>query len=397
MANWEVRVLDRSGALLASPAVYDQASFALLRNEVGAVELVMPLDLPGAQHLQPRNLLELWHEGVWVTGGIILSRTFSSREDGMSLITVSGPDYLGWLAHRLVKPPEGLVADRRPPAPGDNLLKAFVRSHVTDPTEPARDVPLLSCEPDESLSTKEIDRRGEGEGQYETVLEMVQSITTEADDVEFGVVREGGALIFRTWPNYRGANRAAGTPSPVILDLEGGGLESIEITEDGVAAENWLYVVGSNRDAPATLMVERSDSASVERWGRIEGLVSGAGATTTEAGRKGDEALKERAGRGVSVRAGYAPNGRYRFGHDFQFGDRVTVQWRARHPITGVILLDFTIDDEVSDVRIMLDGESIEPKVELTVGPKAGSGAPGEALGALLRNVQRQLSVLGRR
>lgn len=380
VSRYTIQVREPDGTLLHVLSRYQSARYRLAENEVGEFEVTVPwLDDEIPMLLSPPNHIEFWRDGTWVCGGII--RRQNIRQEGrVPFYTVSGPNYMQWLADVRIRPVTGTADVTYSLDELDNMMKFIVTTQVIDFDT------RFSVDPYTSSSTVADVYTATA---YQTVLEVLEGIATLAGDTTFDIVREDNELVFKTWTPSRGPDKSLGTSSPVLFDMRGGNLLNAEWNRDGNAVVNALWGGGPGEKAARFVWPDTEalvDAVSIGTWGRIEGFIDAGVATTLEVPEKVQEELTKSANGEESVSFQIANFGRYTLGDDFDFGTKVTVVWAP--------LIEFS--DTIRGIEVRLDSGSGVASVDINVGDTITGDAQTRAsmyLGRYLRSLKRTISV----
>jgi hypothetical protein len=371
------------------------ARYRMARNDVGDFEVVLPwIDATERLVTQIRStwLIEFWlDDRTFVFGGQVRRRQISSAaESGLTTVTYSGPSYLGWLASYRMLPATGSAPVVVSAGHPDDMVKQAVRDHVVTPADPTRAIPWMTVATNASAVATAASYSATA---FDTVLETAQAIATRADKAGtpfcFDVVRDSDMVLrFKTWAPIRGTDRSLGvSAAPVLLDLRSGNVQALDYVEDGSDVENAVWALGTG-DLAARYRSFASDTASIATWGRIEGSVEVSGQAAAEVDKKRDETLQEKAPGALTFTAKAAGLGRYTFGRDFDFGDKVT----AADELHGI-----GVSDEVTAAQVTIAEDRPAPTVDLTIGrDQSGSGTQALRLANLLRSLRRQIGLVAR-
>ncbi len=181
---------------------------------------------------------------------------------------------------------------------------------------------------------------------FDPLLELLQTLIV-GNEFGFRVVRAGGAPRFEV---YQPRDRSA----EVEFSQRLGNLGDVEYEVIAPTA-NHIYILGGGRGT-ARIVLERSDEASIRRFGRrIEKIIDARDTTDLdELHRRLDKALAENAAR-ISLKLAPIDTEALAFGVDYRLGD-----------IVAVTLPDGQIiRDALTEVRIDLgpEGEDVVPVV----------------------------------
>lgn len=386
--RYDIHIYSPADILLRVMRSVRSAKYRIAENEVGDFEVSVPWgngQLPSL--LVPPNRVEFWRDGIFSFGGVI-RRQQINQEGRHPFYTVSGPQYMAWLADNRVTSATGTGDVVFSSDNLDDVMKAVVRAHVLDTTT------NFVCATDSGLSTIVDSYTASG---YESCLEALQNIATRAKDTSFDIVRDTDkALRFRTYTPSRGPDKSKGNAAhikPVLFDMVGGNLQSAEWIRDGNKVVNAVRGGGAGNKAaryvyPASAYL--TDAQSILDWGRIEGFIDAGTETTAAVDKKTADELLKQAQPEESASFTISEFGRYTLGIDFDFGTKVTVVWGN--------ILEFT--DVIRGIQVtMAEGNNVA-QVDINVGDTLTGDSATRAsilLGRYLRMVRQNISTVVRR
>ena len=353
---------------------YQRLSLALRFNSVGAFDLEVPygteiaslLATDGAGIIAVKN-------GTVVASGPVRrrERKWGDEEDNL---VVSGPDDNTYLHERLALPvvtgpPYTSAAYDVRSGVASTVMQQYVDYNAGASASAARRVPGLALAVDPMLGSTIT-----GRARFQTLLELLQDLALTGGDLGFKIVQSGTALAFSV---YDPEDKTATVKFSAGL----GNLREFNYEHEAGTAN--YVVIGGGDELTARTFVERGDSDSISKWGRIEVFRDGRDTTdTTELGQRIDETLAEQAERTNIALVPVNTEG-MEFITDYNLGDRVT------SVVDGV-----AIEDVMRAVNVSLTPEQGE-----VVSPVVGTPGPQTvlALFAELKRMRRQISHLERR
>jgi hypothetical protein len=392
--RYSIRLYDPAapGVLFRTVRLLASARYRNARNDAGDFDVAMRWVDDTAEIVEAvraKWLIEFWlDDQTFLFGGQVRRREISSSRDTGTVAIFSGPSYLGWLANYRMLPATGSAPVTIAADHADDMAKSAVRSNVTTTGDASRNCPWFASENNLSAVATAASYSAPA---FDTVLETVQAIGKRADKAGtpfvFDIIRDtDNALRFKTWAPIRGIDRSLGTNNPVQLDLRSGNVQSLSYVEDGADVENAVWALGSGELA-ARYRVFSTDEPSITTWGRIEGSVEVSGQAAADVDKKLTEELSDKAPGALTFSAKAAGIGRYVFGRDFNYGDRVTAA-DLSHGIG--------VSDEITAVEVRL-GQGAQPVVDLTVGlERAVPGNPRLRLAKLLRTLRYDIGAMAR-
>jgi len=181
---------------------------------------------------------------------------------------------------------------------------------------------------------------------------------TDGTEVFFGVVVTGvdannkPALEFQTWVGQPGQDRTQSGGSPVIFGEDWGNLLDPVLEFDYREEVNYVYVAGQGEGANReTAEVSDTDLISGSAWGRREAFKDARHVDIGNSAELTDEANTRLAEGRPRVRftGSLIDSPQSRYGLDWHFGDKVTVQ-HAGYEFDGII----------RSVRVQVDRDGLE-------------------------------------
>lgn len=390
----DIIIRSPNGVLLAPVGTYRAASYTLLVNDVGDFSLEFPIDYDTVLAAAINgNHIEFRSNSVVVFGGYIQHREIK-QAGPITYMIVSGPSWLGKLNTRIVNT-GGSAFDSYVSVNADDLLKRLFKNHCGSSAPGARQLPYFEC----ATETSSYATLTNYNGRYETVLEAMQAVCKGVSqsptlvgnpyelnqlDLFFDIIRNPatGNLLFRVLTPYFGTNHIQGSSAPVVMDSSSGNISEIDYIEDSSGVKNYVYGGGAG-DAGARLIREGYDSQSILDWGRIETFLDSSSDATSAA--LDLSILKQLAssGRGTKSLTFKVNNaGRYRYGIDYTYGDKIT----AIYADAGVILSDMITGCTVK----FEEGQLMDVDISIGV-PNLTRIAPGKALASYIQALRKAL------
>jgi len=269
--------------------------------------------------------LGLEMDTVWLVRNT--KRVMTAKGERRLRITALSAAWL--LTGRIVAYNAGSAQATKTATEADDLMKAFVRENMGAlATDTDRDwTAMVTVAADETLGVvvdKACARRN--------LLPVFQEICDQASQLGYPVYFDVvcptyGALEFRTWTGQRGADRRASSANPLILSPEMGAISESEYEEDYINEATYTYAGGDGLEALREIE-EASDTARIgsSPFGRRE-LFRDArqGSTGDSLTAEAEAALYAARPRRI-YRASLTDTEQVRYGRDWQWGDRITVQ-----------------------------------------------------------------------
>lgn len=365
MAQWQVWLDDPTGNRLALLDGLLGLSVSMIANDIGAFEVVLPEDFD-ASLIRLDSLIEFWRApegGTFrlVRVGMVRKWVYSEDDDGNEFLIISGPDQMELLNRRIV----GYAAGTGPTSKNteaDDLIKAVARENLGSSATAARDLSSFNFTVAPDLSLGPVIERKFAWQTVMTVLQAAADASGQAGtDLYFDlnpVLVSETQLGFdlRTYINQIGMDVSAS----IFFGKEWGNLANPKLEQDYSEEINYVYVGGQGEGSDRNTL-ERQDAAriGVSPWNRREVFVDARNETST-AGltAKGDAALQASRPR-LRFSGALLDTEQTRYGIDWQFGDKVTVEYRG-----------FQFGGMIRAVRLELndDGdETVDCKVETEV------------------------------
>lgn len=385
-----ISMYDIQGTLLGRLAPIASARYTRIMNDVGDFEITFPLINPLiANYALSGTRIEFAFGDDFTTAfaGIVRKRQFV-KKGRTTMVTVSGPSYLGLLADRRLLPPPATEWDAYVGLKADNAIKQMVRKHLGSLAAVERRVPNLIVAADAGASATTVNYNG----RYEPLIDATKDICKQAPDVKYNIERNASSqLEFKTYVPILGTDKSVGNAVTVQFDTAGGNVSDVEYIEDGTPIRNYAYGGGPG-DGAARMIREGVDTQSVLSYGRIEDFVDASSVDTTD--ELDIEILKRLSDVSqpiVSLSFKINVAGRYEYGTDFRFGDKVTALWHDANE--G---LDLSLTDEISGITVALN-EGGPVSIDLSIGqPNLFRLSPGRSLASYIRGMRSGLSVLQR-
>jgi hypothetical protein len=436
----------RDGVRQRDLAVYRSAQFTRQRNSVGTFEIQIPLVPTNAELLENIRegwLFEFWSEAPepqWLFGGYVTYLRWS-LESEQTVLTVRGLSYLGWLGQRRIVGGTGSLAwaatlggletPGDPPAINEIMYHALTYNPWSvAPPGTAREHPSFRIPNNPSISDITDDfsppnlpadyalpRLTATEiTAYMSGIEVMNYLTERVGDrvnedptsVWFGMPRISYDIIrytgdpFGAWPTNAlylvlgvpglGVNRTVGNAdyTPVIFDVDGGGVSVGEYIEDSSEVKNFKIVLGDGEKATRS-RYDYSDGDSITRYGLIEDVIdAGQEGNVNVIEQKARDSLNDTRKAKVTASFTLAPLPGQVYGYDFFFDDVVTVYWSS----IGLVLNDFVTSVTLS-MGAQQDGSLGIQQAEVVVGSEKLARRDGiSLLGRYLSGVRRGLTNL---
>lgn len=364
--DWEVWLDDARGNRIMLLDGMMGLSLVRVANNVGAWDIILPGDFD-VNLVRLDGMVEFWRtpEGgskKLINVGMCRGWTYSGDDAGLETLIIWGCDGVELLNRRIVAyAADSAQASKNTLA--DNMIKAIVRENLGALAVAARDLTALNftVAPDVGLGpTIEL------KFAWKPVLQVCQDIagaSREAGtDLYFDVVpvvisTTAIGFEFRTYVNQIGMDRTLTGGNPMYIGKEWGNLSSPSLGMDYSKNLNYIYGGGDGEGADRLIVEVSNTWATASVWNRVEGFADArneitAGGITTICRKVLDACIPREKFSGTVLDTGQA-----RYGIDWEFGDKVTVNYKG-----------FQTDGMIRAVKIVLDesgAESIDVKIEV--------------------------------
>jgi hypothetical protein len=266
--EWKIEVRNAALQRVGELDDYQSLEMVLKFNDVSTWtlsttrcnRLAAELVLPGAGIVVTRN------------GATVLSGPWTKRRDAKSAdrdqITMSGVDDTVWLNRREASPvpsasgpPYSAQASDLSSGVASTVLRDYVNLNAGPGAVAVRRVPGLTIGTDPVVGASVA-----GTARWQVLLPMLQELATagavDGVPIGFRVVQVGTGLEFQTY-------QPADLTATAVFSSGFGNLEGFEYEVTAPEA-NYVFVGGAG-EGTARVIQEKPDSASVAKWGRIEG------------------------------------------------------------------------------------------------------------------------------
>jgi hypothetical protein len=262
------------------------------------------------------------------------------------------------LLYRKINPNYTGSAQSSKTASADNMAKAVVRENLGTLAAAGRQLPttFFSVQADVSLCPSISDTMP-----YKTILNAVDDIAqasfTAGTFMAYDVVWNGISYEFRTWANYRGANRTRnnGILSPVILIPEMGALSDIEQSEDWTDEATIIYSGGQGEGIERNVQTAADTTRISGPIGLFEGFIDARNSDTSASVLTEAQAeLRSRRAK-KSISGTYNDTAIYKYGRDIFLGDVFTaVAFGASVDVRlESVMISVSDNSEKVDIRLL--------------------------------------------
>lgn len=360
-----IEVSTPQGVKIAQLDQFLKLTYARAVNDIGT--LVLELDPNSDASLYQRDTrLGVWRQGpngalaldtecVWFVRKV--KRVLAASGERRLRITAYSANEL--LRRRIVAYAAGSAQASKSDY-ADDMMKAIVGENLGgDATDTDRDISdYLTIESDLSAG-EEIDKAFSRRNVLTVLQELADASAEAGTNLYFDIVTPTpGALVFRTYTAQRGDDRTITSASPLLFSPELGNLADGELEEDYANELTVVYAAGKG-EGEERVVVEVEDTArsGASPFNRIEALRDARNADTTdELTAEGNGFLK--AGRPRLVFGGsIVDTPQCRYGVEWKWGDKVTVQFEGRQFDAYINSIQVTIanGNEVIEAALKTD------------------------------------------
>jgi len=273
--------------------------------------------------------------------------------DGLDRITVFGVDPTELLKRRIVAYAAGSAQANKTDFI-DDMMKDIVRENLGATAAAARDYTAngFTVQPDAGLGpniTKAFSRRN--------VLTILQDLSDAArvagNEVYFMVVATSVTTFeFRTFINQPGQDRRHGTSvTPMLFGLDYGNLENPSLDEDYEEEVNFVYGGGQGEAAGRNIQTAQ-DNVRINQstWNRREAFRDSRH-EATNAGVLSEAQARLNEGRPRrKFQANLLSVENYRYGLDWNFGDRITTEYFKRQYDSLIRAVEISVDQDRKEI-----------------------------------------------
>lgn len=313
---YEIYVRDQYLNRVAEVTDYNNLDIIPRFNAPGTWALDLPTDsIAAKEFIKPKTGIIIKRNKQTIFSGIVTSRNrkWDSTQDRL---TVSGYDDLIHLQRNLAYPvPFGPPYTAKSydvrTGKAEAIMKAYIEDNIGANGRSERKIPNFIVEPDKGLG-----KTVTGRARFHTFIEMFTSLALAGGDLGFRVVQVGKNLEFQV---YQPADKTKEVFFSPLL----GNLLDFEYSVDDPET-NYVIVGGQGEGAERTIL-EKSDNASIAKYGRIESFIDQRNTDDlTELQQSMDEELSSKAQK-TSLSISPIDTENIAFGRDYNLGDKVSV------------------------------------------------------------------------
>ena len=332
-AGWEIWINDPTGARMASIDHVIVNNLTRTLNGVGMFSVSFPLGYY-EKYLSLDSIIEIWYNVAIpkrIFTGFARSFTYGTEENGLEIVTVSGPETNDILRGAIVAYAAGSPqAEKTDNA--DDMIKAIVRENRGSLAAGIRNFTSLglTVEPDLSLAPSQ--SKGFSRANVlETIQEICETSKQAGTDLFFDLVAiDNGNKInfdFRTFVGLRGNDHSSTGDNQIIFSSDDGNLANATLTIDYMDEVNYVYA-GGQGEGFERLIVAVSDTVRIGKsiWNLREAFVDARDQETT-AGITARANAALSSGRPFARLTGdLLDTPAARFAVEWDFGDKISVK-----------------------------------------------------------------------
>ncbi len=357
-----IEVSTPQGVRIAQLDQWLKLGYARVVNDIGT--LVLELDPDSDASIYQRDTrLGVWRQGpngaltldtecVWLVRKI--KRVLSASGERRLRITAYSDNEL--LRRRIVAYAAGSTQASKSDY-ADDMMKAIVSENLGgDATDTDRDISAYLAIESDLGAGQDIDKAFSRRNVLTVLQELADASAEAGTNLYFDVVTPTpGALVFSTYTGQRGDDRTITGNAPLLFSPELGNLADGELEVDYANEVTVVYAAGKG-EGEEREVVEMEDTARSDAspFNRIEALRDARHAdTTAELTAEGNGFLK--AGRPrLTFSGSITDTPQCRYGVEWNWGDKVTVQFEGRQ-----------FDAHISSIRVTIAGGKEEIEASL--------------------------------
>jgi hypothetical protein len=382
--EWKIYVRDKAFNRIGEVDEYEEATLTPAYCDVGTWSITVDRRSSQAVNLtRPGNGIVAVRNGVTVVSGQYTHQLHTVDMD-RNHVQISGVSDEAWLRRRNVSPsptesvpPYTVQAYDVRTGTASTVLAAYVNANLGPGAITPRRKAGLTIGTDPVIGSSV-----SGNGRWDNLLTFLQAIATSGG-IGFRVVQVGNGIQFQT---YQPTDRT-GT---VKFSIDLGNLSGFEY-ESTAPEANYVFV-GGGGTGTARVIAERTDSASIATWDRIEGDFVDRRDTSdqTVLAQAGTDALTQR-GEQASLTITPTETPASMYGVHYSLGDKVTVLLRG--PSASPYSQTGQIQDILRRVEIKLTKDGPQ-----TVRPNIGTASRSDLIKMIreMRSVKTRLNNLER-
>jgi hypothetical protein len=362
-STWEIWLDTPEGARIALLDKTGGFTVTKTANAAGYFSLVLPPDFDRSL-IRQDSIIEFWRAPEGGAMSIVLAGFVRglAMAGTPPIVTVTGYDGNYLLGSRVVAYAAG-TAQAEMTDNADDIIKELVRDNLgSDATDTDRDLSDYITVAGNVGAGVSITRAFSRRNVLTVCQELADASREGGTEIYFEMVPviSSGNLRWRmeTYSGQIGRDRRQSSGTPVMIGVEYGNLDNPQYSEDYGNEKTVVYAAGQGEEASRTVVdVEDTSRSKRSVYNRREAVEDARNETDTNGlTAKGNAALE--AGRPV-IRFGgdLRDNDNYRFGRDWNYGDRVTCTYDGQQ-----------YDGMIRSMTISVDGsgtETISARVEV--------------------------------
>jgi len=344
--------------------------FVRTANDIGWWTITLNADFP-PEFLRIDNIIEFWRQpsgASEVLLGIGFLRYFEWKTDetGTTRLTIGGPDPIELLNRRLVQNYAETAPSQKGPDYADDMMKEFVDEQFLTTATRLGDIYYsrssalpsdhFSIAPDTSQGYANMSKQSAWRFVLPILQEIAEASWNQGTRIYFDLDYVGPAtFLFNTWADLRGIDRTIGTSiAPIVFSQESGNLSKPSLRFDYTEEVNFVYGGGQGQGTDREVDPENDEPRSqLSLWNRREGFQDARECPTGEvptyciANKAFDRMQSGRPS--VLFEGNLVDTPTTRFGVDWFYGDKVTVQYRG-----------FELDGRADQFSVSMKEDGIE-------------------------------------
>lgn len=350
---------DAAGNKLQQLSRFAFANFTRVVNGTGILTIGLPMAAYG-DIFRKDYRIEVWRAPNGVPTRRLENIFFMQRphiytreSDGVTILEMAGHDPFGLLERRIVKYYAGEAQTSKSGAI-DDIMKEIVDENMgaaafTD--DPDRAIPYdkgyFTVQGATSLGAS-VTKSFAYRNVHDIIAELANQSRVDTPEIYYDVVPITTTTFqFQTFVNQRGADRRFSSGNTaMVFSLKKGSLESPSYEKSYFGSANVVYAGGQGVDNARNVQERQDESLEVESiWARAEAFRSAVNETTTAGVQSaGDAELAERRPR-LSFNTNFVEAPGAIYGVDWDFGDRVTVDYAGQLIDATVRVVYFSVNE----------------------------------------------------
>lgn len=365
-----------TGDRLALLDTYINFEYAKTVNEIGAFTVTMPITWLDANPdiLDIDRRINIWRKvdtGLTqiVFAGFVRRLAYTTDEKGMTTITISGPSLDDLARRRIIayadEPSyDGISTDSEKIGAADNAMKAFVSGNMgLLATDTARRISSTYFAVETNLTLgPTVSLNAPHRNLFDVLNDLADQSRGAGTELYWSFVPVDDAKVeFRVNKTYLNEDHTLSAPHPVLLGIDYGNLVEASLEIDWSEEVNYIYAAGQGEDigynettVSDSARLNQSIWARTEAWGDVrenpDDIDGGVTASANQALAEGRPRRRFSAQLIDSVGT--------RYGLHYNFGDRVTAEYRGHQYDCLVRSIRAQVEDtgkETLEIRLEMD------------------------------------------